>query len=113
MRQRCQIIWRLSQGMSQRNIAAEIPCGQSTVSRIGQKWIRERVIEPQKPPGQPKETTEEQDNVIIEAGVLLKFDSVESMMKKIREELHMDIELSRYQFNKRLLGINYSLKQRF
>ncbi len=27
-----------------KKLAAEIPCGQSTVSRIGQKWIRERVI---------------------------------------------------------------------
>jgi hypothetical protein len=73
---------------------------------IGKKWIRERVIEPQKPRGRPRKTTEEQDNRIIEAGIFFKFDSIESVMNKIREELHVDIELSRQQFNKRLLGIN-------
>jgi transposase len=69
MRQRCLIIWRLGQGISQRNIAAEIPCSQSTVSVFGKKWIRERVIEPQKLRGSPKNTTEEQDNRIIEVGI--------------------------------------------
>jgi hypothetical protein len=104
LRQRTLIIWRLSQKVPQRIIAQEVPCAQSTVSNIGRKWLRDREIEPKVRPGKRRKTTEEEDNRIIEAGIHYKFNSVHEMMAKIRDELNLNIEISRQTFNRRLIG---------
>ncbi len=106
MRQRTLIIWRLSQGVPQRIIAQEVPCAQATVSNIGRRWLQDREIEPKARPGKRRKTTEEEDNRIIEAGIHYKFNSVHKMMEKIRDELNLNIEISRQTFKRRLIGIH-------
>jgi transposase len=66
IRKRTLIIWRLGQGVPQREIAREVPCSQSTVSRIDQNWILDRQLEP-KYHGSTRKTTEDEDQRIIEA----------------------------------------------
>ncbi len=99
IRKRTLIIWRLGQGVPQGEIAREVPCSQSTVSRIDQNWILDRQLEP-KYHGSTRKTTEDEDKRIIEAGVFFyKFESITTIMTKIREELNLNIEIAERTLN--------------
>jgi len=108
IRQRTTIIWLLARNVSQREIGFRVGCDPKTVRRIGQTWLNEGRIEAIKPPGRPRKTTTEQDQRIIEAATYYKFDSIEEIMRKIRDQLNIEIDISRNTGNKRLLeaGLN-------
>ncbi len=81
-----------------------MPCSQGTVSNIGRQWLRDRSIEPRHAGGRRRKTTREQDERIIEAGIFYKFETIEEVMNKIREELNLQINVSVSTINRRLLG---------
>jgi hypothetical protein len=103
--QKTLIIWRLAQNnpnYGSRQIGLEVGCTHKTVLKWGRRWIEERSIECRPKPGRPRKTTHEQDMNIVAAGITYKDDSVTGIMRKIRDEVELDI--SRATFNRRLLG---------
>jgi len=77
-------------------------CSHSTVLRWGRRWLTERTIEYRPRTGRQRKTNSEQDRQITTAGIHFKNDSVTEIMRKIRDEVELDI--SRSTFNRRLLG---------
>jgi DNA-binding transcriptional MocR family regulator len=112
--QKTLIIWRLAQNnpnYGSRQIGLEVGCSHSTVLRWGRRWLTERTIESRPRTGRQRKTNSEQDRQIITAGIHFKNDSVTEIMRKIRDEVELDI--SRSTFNRRLLGNVFLLEVRF
>ena len=104
IRQRCLIIWRSAQGVSQRPIATEVGCSQSQVSYIVRKWVREQTIEVGRRAGNERQTTEEEDQHIVGAAIFYPTNTLNELLNKIREELNMQLNISISTLSRRLIG---------
>ena len=104
IRQRCFIILRSAQGVSQRPIAAEVGCSQSQVSYIVRKWVREQTIKVGRQAGNERQTTEEEDQNIVGAAIFYPTNTLNELLNKIRQELNLQLNISISTLSRRLIG---------